>query len=51
MDCEPRYGWWEALLAAHASGVAVVGGAIDAVPGQGFSARGMGDVRSKVDVR
>lgn len=38
-DCEPSDGWLEALLAAHASGATVVGGAIDAVPGQGLSAR------------
>jgi glycosyltransferase involved in cell wall biosynthesis len=32
-DCVPRTGWLAALLAAHAAGAAVVGGALDLPPG------------------
>jgi glycosyltransferase involved in cell wall biosynthesis len=38
-DCVPRDGWLAALLRAHATGAGLVGGAIDAPPGQALSAR------------
>jgi glycosyltransferase involved in cell wall biosynthesis len=38
-DCAPAPGWLSALLAAHDSGEAVVGGALDAPPGLPATAR------------
>jgi glycosyltransferase involved in cell wall biosynthesis len=38
-DCEPRDGWLYALMCAHAEGARVVGGAIEAAPGQKLAAR------------
>jgi glycosyltransferase involved in cell wall biosynthesis len=38
-DCVPGVGWLAGLLAAHHMGAAVVGGAIDAWPGQGIVER------------
>jgi glycosyltransferase involved in cell wall biosynthesis len=38
-DCEPRDGWLHALLCAYAEGAKIVGGAIEAAPGQKLAAR------------
>lgn len=37
-DCVPQPGWLAAILASHAGGYAIVGGAIDPEPGMSFTA-------------